>query len=83
MIGNGTAVITVSASDESGVSAECAVIVTETTGINDILTDKSSYVKIFNLNGILVYEGVYAEANLVPDYYIVVGDGKSIKVKVK
>lgn len=83
LIGNGTAVITVSASDESGVSAECAVIVTETTGINDILTDKSSYVKIFNLNGILVYEGVYAEANLAPDYYIVVGDGKSIKVKVK
>lgn len=83
LLKQGSAIITASATDGSGVSAECAVVVTTTTGINDILTDKSSYVKIFNLNGILVYEGIYAEANLTPNYYIVVGDGKSIKVKVK
>lgn len=79
----GTAVITASATDESGISAECAVVVTELSGIEDVLTDKSAYVKIFDLKGVLIFEGIYAEANLAPDYYIVVCGGKSAKVKVK
>lgn len=79
----GTATITASATDGSGVSAECAVVVTEYSGIEDILTDKNAYVKIFNLSGVLIYEGIYSDANLVPDYYIVVCCGKNIKVKVK
>lgn len=79
----GTAVITASATDESGISAECAVVVTELSGIEDVLTDKSAYVRIFDLKGVLIYEGIYTEANLAPDYYIVVCDGKSAKVKVK
>lgn len=79
----GTAVITASATDGSGVSAECTVVVTEYAGIKDILTDKDIYVKIFNLQGIKVYEGMYSEANLAPDYYIVVCDGKYAKVKVE
>lgn len=83
LVKKGMAVITTSATDDSGVSAKCAVVVTESSGIEDILTDKSVYVKIFNLKGILIYEGIYSEANLVPDYYIVVCDGKNIKVKVK
>lgn len=83
LIKKGTAVITASATDGSGVSAECAVVVTEYAGIKDILTDKDTYVKIFNLQGIKVYEGVYSEANLAPDYYIVVCDGKNVKVKVE
>lgn len=37
----------------------------------------------FNMEGILVFEGKYADARLVPDYYIVVCDGRNIKVKVK
>lgn len=79
----GTAIITASATDESGISAECAVVVMELSGIEDVLTDKSAYVKIFDLKGVLIFEGIYAEANLTPDYYIVVCDGKSAKVKVK
>ena len=75
--------ITASATYDSGVSAECAVTVSEYGGIDDIIADKSVYVKIFNLHGVLVYEGVYSDAKLLPDYYIVVCDGKSTKVKVK
>lgn len=78
-----TAIITASATDTSGISAECAVVVTGLSGIDDVLTDKSAYIKVFNLNGTLIYEGVYADANLMPDYYIVICDGKNIKVKVK
>lgn len=80
LLQEGTATITASATDGSSVTAECAVVVTENAGIGDILTDKNTYVKIFNLSGVLVYEGIYSDANLVPDYYIVVCDGKNIKV---
>ena len=79
----GTAVITASATDGSGISAECSVIVTDDSGIDDILTDKNTYVRVFNLQGVLVYEGIYSVAKLVPDYYIVVCDGKKIKIKVE
>lgn len=83
LLKKGTAVITASATDGSNVSAECVVVVTDDSGIDDILTDKNTYVRVFNLQGVLVYEGIYSVAKLVPDYYIVVCDGKSTKVKVK
>lgn len=83
LLKKGTAVITASATDGSNVSAECAVVVTDDSGIDDILTDKNTYVRVFNLQGVPVYEGIYSVAKLVPDYYIVVCDGKSTKVKVK
>ena len=83
LLKKGTAVITASATDDSGVSADCAIVVTEASEIEDILADKSSYVKIFNLKGILIFEGKYSDARLTPDYYIVVCDGKSIKVKAQ
>lgn len=75
--------ITASATDNSGVSADCAIIVTEASGIEDILTDKAAYIKIFNLRGVLVYEGIYSEANLATDYYILVCDGKNTKIKIE
>lgn len=83
LIKEGTATITASATDGSGVSARCTVVVTGHSGIDAILADKNTYVKIFSLSGVLVYEGQYAEAKLVPDYYIVVCDDKSMKVKVE
>lgn len=83
LLKKGTAVVTASATDDSGVSADCAIVVSEASGIEDVLTDKSAFVKIFNMKGVLVFEGKYADARLVPDYYIVVCDGRNIKVKVK
>lgn len=71
------------AADGSGVSAECSVVVTDDSGIEDILTDKNASVRIFNLQGVLVYEGIYSEANLAPDYYILVCDGKSTKIRIE
>lgn len=83
LVKKGTAVITASATDDSGVSAECPVVVSELGGIEDVIADKSVYVKIFNLKGVLVYEGTYSEAPLLPDYYVIVCNGKNIKIKVK
>lgn len=78
----GNAIITLSATDGSGVSATCEVVVTVATGIDDILSDTNTYVRVFNLSGILVYEGIYSKANLAPGFYIVKCNGKNIKVKI-
>lgn len=78
----GQATITASATDGSGVSATCEVVVTVATGIDDILSDTNTYVKVFNLSGVLVYEGIYSKANLAPGFYIVKYNGKNIKVNI-
>ncbi|MEE0978066.1 MAG: Ig-like domain-containing protein [Muribaculaceae bacterium] len=75
----GNAIIKASATDGSGMSATCAVVVDESNSINDIEIDSDEYVKIYNLHGILVYEGLYSESNLVSGTYIIISQGNRIK----
>lgn len=82
-ISDGKTVVRAIAADGSGVSAECAVNVGASSEIEDVVTDETAYVKIFNLQGLLIYEGSFADAHLVPDYYIVVCDGKKVKVRIE
>lgn len=79
----GTAVITASAVDGSGVTATCAVVVSKYSGIDSIPADKNKFVRIYNLRGVLIYEGPYAEANLETDYYIITCDGNRAKVRIE
>lgn len=83
LIKQGSAVITASATDGSSVFAECNVVVSDGLGIADVSSDKSAYVRIFNMQGMQVYEGLYSEAKLVPDYYIISCNDKSLKVRVE
>lgn len=83
LVGKGVVIITAKSCDGSGVSVTCEVTVNEDAGIEDILADKSARVKIFNLQGIKVYEGIYDDANLNPDTYIIVHDGKNVKVRIE
>ena len=78
-IKEGNAIIKASATDGSGVSATCAVVVDEGAGINDIEIDGNQYVRIYNLQGVLVYEGEYSESKLVSGTYIIISQGNSIK----
>ncbi|MCM1093647.1 MAG: Ig-like domain-containing protein [Lachnospiraceae bacterium] len=79
----GNAIIKVSATDGSGISGICAVVVDEGAGINDIEIDDNQYVRIYNLHGVLVYEGVYSESNLVLGTYIIISQGGRIKRIIK
>jgi uncharacterized protein YjdB len=79
LLSKGTAAITAESSDGSNVRAECVIIVSENTGLEDILLDKTSYVKIYTLSGVLVYEGEYSQSNLSNGTYIVLVDEKAIK----
>lgn len=83
LLKEGCAIITVAATDKSGVTAECAVMVSSDGGIETVLADKSAYVKIYDLQGRKVYEGVYSQAQLSAGTYIVVCNGKSVKTFAK
>lgn len=79
----GIAIITAEALDGSNVKSECTVVVSESSGIESIMEDKNTVVKIFNLSGHLIYQGIYAEANIEHGIYIVVCNGKSIKAIIE
>ena len=83
LLKKGTAVIHVLATDGSGVEAECHVVVSDSSGLDSVITDSSTFVKIYNLNGILIFEGLYAEANLSPGFYIVLCDGNAVKLDIR
>ena len=74
----GSCVITAASVDGSGVKAECIIDVT--SGIDDILTDASSTVEVFTLQGIVVLRGATAAElkTLAPGLYIV-RQGKNVK----
>ncbi|MDE7409795.1 MAG: Ig-like domain-containing protein [Muribaculaceae bacterium] len=83
LIKKGTAIITAEALDGSNVKSECAIVVFESAGIEDIIENKNTYVKIFNLSGHPIYQGIYADAKIESGIYIVLCDGKSFKVKIE
>lgn len=82
LVKQGTAIITAEALDGSNVKSECAVVVYDNVGIESIIEDKNTAVKIFNLSGNLIYQGNYAESNIEPGIYIVLYNGKSFKAKI-
>ncbi|MBD5284058.1 MAG: leucine-rich repeat protein [Bacteroides sp.] len=82
LLAPGRAIITAEAMDGSNVKSECTVIVSHEAGLDFITMDKESYIKIYNLSGYLIYEGIYSEASLSPGFYIVICNGVSYKTKV-
>ena len=82
LIKGGSAIICAEALDGSNIKSECTIIVSEAVGIESIIEDKNTYVKIFNLKGFLVYEGIFVEAKIKSGIYIVLCQGKCYKTKV-
>lgn len=82
-VSEGNAIVIASTQDGSNLSAMCQITVYDESGVETILSDKNSYVKVFNLSGCLVYEGIYNDAKLIPGFYIVMCDGKSYKIKIE
>lgn len=68
--GEGNAIIIASTQDGTNISATCSVTVDVNSGINDILNDSDTYVRIYTLQGILIFEGEYAKSNLKTGAYI-------------
>lgn len=68
---------------DGGFSALCRVVVMENSGIESVIADKTSNVKVYNINGYLIYEGQYSDAKLTPGFYILKFDGKSYKLRIE
>ena len=77
--GCGTATIIASTQDGTNLSATCAVVVVDGAGVNDIEIDDNQFVRIYTLNGVLVYEGEYSGSHLASGTYIILSKGNSIK----
>lgn len=83
LLKKGEAIIKVSAEDGSDIIAECAVIVSKASGIDEVLIDRDCPVKIYDLKGTIVYEGIYADARLTPGLYIILCKGRQFKATIE
>ncbi len=70
-IAKGTATVTATATDGSGISARCEVTVEDNSGLEDTPIDVDSDVRIYSSSGILLHEGKYSEADLSRGVYII------------
>lgn len=65
-------------------TSESYIIVLESSSVDTILRDnEDSDVLVFNMNGILIYNGTQQDCNLNPGIYIVRSGNKSYKILVK
>jgi len=79
----GNALIKATATDGSDVYATCAVVVSDYSGINGIEIEPDAYVKVYNVQGALLFEGEYSACNLEAGTYIILSQGNCIKRIVK
>lgn len=83
LVGKGNAVITVSAADGSGAFATCDIAVDELLEITGITVAGDAAVKIYSLQGGVIYEGRYSEARLAPGCYVMTTAGQRMKIAVR
>ncbi len=81
-LAEGKAKIIASTTDGSNLSAECNIEVEGDAGVESILADNKANVRIYNITGCLVYEGIYSDAKLKPGIYVVYSQGKVAKVMI-
>ncbi len=83
LLSPGTTTITASATDGSGVQAQCTVIVNTPSSIEDVPVDADTEVKIYSTTGVLLFEGRYSDAKLEEGIYIIVTPDKRFKRLIK
>lgn len=78
----GTATITATATDGSNISSDCTIVVSDNAGAGCVIEDQNTLVRIFDLNGYLIYDGKFSDAKLASGFYIILYNGKSYKTKI-
>lgn len=68
---------------DGGFSALCRVVVMENSGIESVIADKTTNVRIYNINGYLIYEGRYSDAKLTSGFYILKSDVNTYKLRIE
>ncbi len=75
----GTATISATAIDESGISATCEVIVDENSIITDIEIGPNEKVKIYTLQGVLIFEGDFSKSKISRGTYLITTQNQCFK----
>ena len=68
---------------DGGFVALCKVVVNEISGVENVTIDLNEHVKIFNLQGIMLFEGEYSDANVPSGTYIIVSQNRSFKQYIR
>lgn len=83
LLSPGAAIIKAEANDKSGIFAECNIKVNEEVGIDSIISDDNSVIRVYTISGLLVYEGLYSELNITPGIYVIICNGKASKLIIE
>ncbi len=79
----GTTSIIARAKDGFGAQTECRINIVDESGIEEVIFDNNTEVKIYTLSGICLYEGLIKYTNLKSGLYIINQNGKSKKVQLE
>lgn len=79
----GVATIIASTKDGSNLSTTSVITVDDKSGIRNVLIEDNTKVKIFNLQGTLVFEGEYSKSRLTTGTYIILTHNGYIKRIIK
>lgn len=82
-LAEGETQIVATTTDGSNLSAKCLIIVSNESGVETILKEENPKVRIYNMSGCLLFEGLYSQAKLKQGVYIVLHNGKALKIIVK
>lgn len=82
LISEGNATVSAKACDGSGVEAICTIKVQDNSGVESIIIEKDSIVRIYTITGNLIYEGAIEAVQLSPGVYLIACGDKVIKFQL-
>lgn len=82
LISEGNATVSAKACDESGVEAICTIKVHDNSGVESIIIEKDSIVRVYTITGNLIYDGAFDAAHLSPGVYLIACGDKVIKFQL-
>jgi uncharacterized protein YjdB len=67
----GSCTITATSEENGDIVATCTVTVNEVSAVDDVKVDVGGSVRVYNLQGVLIYDGSLEDARLKPGFYVV------------
>lgn len=69
--------------DGSNLTAICGVTVTEQSGLDSIRCDADGNVRVYNIEGQMIYDGKYSDMHLSPGLYLMKSDDSVVKIYIR
>lgn len=69
--------------DGSNLTAICGVTVTEQSGLDSIRCDADGNVRVYSVEGQVIYDGKYSDMHLLPGLYLMKSDDSVVKIYIR